>query len=220
MDNLSLNDIDSAESFNVACLTDRSLVARSKEGSHPAFSALIQRHSKTASGMVRKIVRNDADVEDIIQESAMKAYCHISTFDGRSSFSTWFSKIAINTALMLIRKKTARPEMSLDMDFPEGSVFRDTIADRSLNPEQNVIKSQAAEIVRTATSELPQKLRACVERKYLLESTNDEVASRLGISVLATKSRLFRARRLLKGSLTFGGFGELETTNALGRKRP
>jgi RNA polymerase sigma-70 factor, ECF subfamily len=188
--------------FDLTGLTDQNLVEKSKEGSHVAFSALIERHSRRALGTIRKIVRNHADAEDILQESVMKAYRHIASFDGRSSFSTWFTRIAINTALMLVRRRTARPEMSLEVEFCEGATSQYPIIDHAPNPEQSVMRRQSLDNVQTAIHRLPSSLRECVERKYFMEITNAEVANLLGISVAATKSRLLRARRQLRVSLT------------------
>jgi RNA polymerase sigma-70 factor (ECF subfamily) len=206
--------IRSVEPRHVASLAEHSLVERSKKGSHSAFSLLIERNSRTALGAIRKIVRNHADAEDVFQESAMKAYHHINSFDGRSSFSTWFTRISINTALMLIRKRTARPEMSLEVDFSEGRSSQYPIVDRAPDPEQCAIRRQNLEGLHTAIRRLPTILRESIERRYLLEISNVQVEAAFGISVPATKSRLLRARRRMRVSLTSAQAGDVDSSAA------
>jgi RNA polymerase sigma-70 factor, ECF subfamily len=195
------SEVYALKSIEVANPTDHSLVERSKEGSHSAFTALIERHSRKALGTIRRIVRDHADAEDVLQEAIMKAFRHISSFDERASFSTWFTRIAINTALMLLRRKNSKLEMSLEVDLCDGTIAQYPIVDHAPNPEQWVMRRQSSEEIQMAIRALPCALRECVERKYFLEISNDEVADLLGITVAATKSRLLRARQRMRVSL-------------------
>src|ERR1700676_4249516 len=96
----------------VPAAIDEVLVAAAKLGDHPAFAELWMRHSNTAFKMAYRIMGNRDDAEDVTQDAWMKAYVHLTTFRGRSKFSTWLTRITINSALMTLRKKRAHPETS------------------------------------------------------------------------------------------------------------
>jgi DNA-directed RNA polymerase specialized sigma24 family protein len=88
---------------------DMCLVAAAKNGDHQAYAELCRRHSQRTLRTVLRITRNIADAEDTLQEALLKAYTHIGEFDGRSAFSSWLTRIAINVALMLLRKRRSKP---------------------------------------------------------------------------------------------------------------
>src|SRR3984885_1047997 len=90
--------------------SDERLVAVAKSGDRSAFAELWKRHSRTAFGKVYQITKNRADAEDVIQDAWIKAFIHLNAFDGRAKFSTWLTRIAINSALMALRKRRSRPE--------------------------------------------------------------------------------------------------------------
>jgi RNA polymerase sigma-70 factor (ECF subfamily) len=100
--------------FVTTAPTDEVLVAAAKLGDHHSFAELWTRHSKTAFNMAYRITGNRDDAEDAIQDAWMKAYTHLNTFDGRAKFSTWLTRIAINSALMILRRKRSHPESSMD----------------------------------------------------------------------------------------------------------
>jgi RNA polymerase sigma-70 factor (ECF subfamily) len=100
--------------FAASAATDEDLVAVAKSGDHPAFVELWTRHSKIAFKMVYRITGNQDDAEDVVQDAWMKANLHLNTFDGRSKFSTWITRIAINSALGILQRKRARPETSME----------------------------------------------------------------------------------------------------------
>src|SRR5580692_2611413 len=103
----------------VPAATDEVLVAAAKSGDHSAFAELWTRHSNAAFKMAYRIVGNRDDAEDVIQDAWMKAYVHLRTFDGRSKFSTWLVRIAINSALMTLRRKRVHPETSMEVEDGE-----------------------------------------------------------------------------------------------------
>ncbi|MDX6456904.1 MAG: hypothetical protein QOE55_601, partial [Acidobacteriaceae bacterium] len=94
----------------LASATDEVLVAAAKLGDCAAFAELWERHSNMAFRMAYRIIGNQDDAEDVVQEAWMKAYVHLKTFDGRAKFSTWLTRIAINSALITLRKRRAHPE--------------------------------------------------------------------------------------------------------------
>jgi RNA polymerase sigma-70 factor (ECF subfamily) len=92
--------------------SDEGLVAVAKLGDRSAFAELWKRHSRTAFTKVYQITKNRADTEDVIQDAWIKAFIHLNAFDGRAKFSTWLTRIAINSAIMSLRRRRSRPEAS------------------------------------------------------------------------------------------------------------
>jgi RNA polymerase sigma-70 factor (ECF subfamily) len=187
--------------FAASAATDEDLVAAAKSGDHPAFVELWTRHSKTAFNMVYRITRNQDDAEDVVQDAWMKAYVHLNTFDDRSKFSTWLTRIAINSALMILRRKRARPETS--MEITDGETWQHwEIADQTKNIEELYARHERVERLRRAIRRLQPRLRSVVEIHQSNDRSIKEIAELAGISVAATKSRLLRARKILRKALT------------------
>jgi RNA polymerase sigma-70 factor (ECF subfamily) len=175
--------------------SDEVLVAAAKLGDQPAFLELWRRHSsrvfKTAYGITGK--REDA--EDVIQDAWIKAYLHLNTFEGRAKFSTWLTRIAMNSSLMILRRKHSHHETSMEITDSDGRQHSD-IADRAENGEELYVRQERVERLRRAICCLPPTLRIVVEIRQSNRSLQ-EVAELAGISIAATKSRLVRARKIL-----------------------
>jgi len=180
--------------------TDEVLVAAAKLGDHLAFVELWTRHSNTAFRMVYRITGNQEDAEDVIQDAWIKAYVHLNTFDGRAKFSTWLTRIAINSALMILRRKRARPETSMETTDGDPWPYRQ-IADRTKNVEELYARHERVERLRRAICHLKPTLRNVVELRQSSDRSVKEIAELAGISVAATKSRLLRARKILRKAL-------------------
>jgi RNA polymerase sigma-70 factor (ECF subfamily) len=184
----------------VPAATDEVLVAAAKLGDHPAFAELWMRHSNTAFKMACRIMGNRDDAEDVIQDAWMKAYVHLKAFDGRAKFSTWLTRIAINSALMALRRKRAHPETSMEIE--DGETWRHCeITDQTKDVEEFYARHERAERLRRAICRLQPTLRNVVEIHQLSERSVKEVAELAGLSVAATKSRLLRARIVLRRAL-------------------
>jgi len=180
--------------------TDEVLVAAAKLRNHQAFVELWTRHSSTAFNVAYRITRNRDDTEDAIQDAWMKAYMHLDTFDGRAKFSTWLARIAINSSLMILRRKRARPETS--MEIKNGDTGRHwEIADQTMNIEELYARHERVEHLKRAIRRLNPTLRSVVEISQSNDLAIKEVAELAGISVAATKSRLLRARKTLRKTL-------------------
>jgi RNA polymerase sigma-70 factor (ECF subfamily) len=185
----------------LAAAPDEVLVAAAKSGDRPAFAELWQRHSNTAFKQVHRITKNRADAEDVIQDAWMKAYVHLKTFDGRAKFSTWFTRIAINSALMMLRRKSSHPEAS--MEVTDGENWRHwDIADHKEDVEREYLKIEAVERLKRGISRLRPSLRIVVDIHQSNDAQLKEIAEILGISMTATKSRLSRARTILRRELS------------------
>ena len=180
---------------------DEDLVAAAKLRDHPAFVELWTRHSNTAFKMAYRITGNRDDAEDVIQDAWMKAYVHLETFDGRAKFSTWLTRIAINSALMALRRRRARPETS--MEIMDGETWQPReIADPAKDVEELYARHETVEHLRQAICRLKPALRDVVEIHQSNDGSVKEIAELAGISVAATKSRLLRARSILRRSLS------------------
>jgi len=180
--------------------TDEVLVAAAKSGDHLAFVELWTRHSNSAFRMVYRITENQEDSEDVIQDAWIKAYVHLNTFDGRAKFSTWLTRIAINSALMVLRRKRARPETSMEITDGDTWPYRE-IADQTKNVEELYARHERVEHLRRAICHLQPTLRDVVELRQSNDRSVKEIAELAGISVAATKSRLLRARKILRKAL-------------------
>ena len=183
-----------------AAATDEMLVEAARLGNRPAFAELWERHSNRAFKVANRISKNRDDAEDIIQEAWMKSYVHLNTFDGRAKFSTWLTRIVINSALMTLRRKRAHPETSMEITDREIWQPRE-IADQAKNAEELYARNERMERLRQAICRLPPSLRNVVEIHQSNDSSIKEIAKIAGLSVAATKSRLLRARAALHRDL-------------------
>jgi RNA polymerase sigma-70 factor, ECF subfamily len=181
--------------------SDKSLIASAQNGGHWAYVELCGRHREVVSRIVQQITRNSHDTEDVLQDAWLKAFVHIRTFDGRSAFSTWLTRIAINSALMMLRKRRWHLEASLDDrgDSDQGKVPE--IVEPSHDPEEQLIRAERQLRVRQAIRSLPPTLRMVVEIRQSLDGSVEETAKAANLSVAATKSRLSRARYALREPL-------------------
>jgi RNA polymerase sigma-70 factor (ECF subfamily) len=199
-----MNNCNSSDEFRVKPLAgaavDEVLVAAAKLGDRTAFVALWERHSNRALTIAYRITKNRADAEDVIQDAWMKAYVHLQTFDGRAAFSTWITRIPINSALMTLRRRRARPETS--MEITDGEACRHwEIADKTKDVELHYVKREDAARLKRAICRLKPNLRSVVEFHQSNDRSVKEVAELAGISIAATKSRLLRARSILRRTL-------------------
>ena len=178
---------------------EEQLVAAAKGGEHAAFGELYARHSQQIFRATLRITRNREDAEDALQDCFLSALIHLNSFDGRSSFSTWLTRIAINSALMKLRKIRACPETSMDGPADAGNDSAPyEAADPYPNPEQQFLQSQRQEIVAGALCSLHPALRQVIEIRRLQQSSIKETARTLRLSIPAVKSRIYRAKAALR----------------------
>jgi RNA polymerase sigma-70 factor (ECF subfamily) len=147
------------------------------------------------------VTRNREDAEDALQDSMLRAFQHLRQFDGRSSFATWFTRIGINSALMILRKKRVRPETSMDVTAEEESWRHWQISGHSTDPEKHYVVRERSRHLRRAIGQLPTSLRSVIELGQMKGHSTKQIARDMGISVPATKSRLARARAALRKSM-------------------
>ena len=176
------------------------LVAAARSGDRSAFVELCNRHSKKILPRVYRITKNWEDAEDVLQDSLLKAFLRLESFEGRSSFSSWLTRIAINCALMHLRKKH-RLEIPMDRTQDDSRTWSSwEPQDRAETPESRYARQEREELLRSAILRLPAMFREVVELRHTHEYSTSEIARALGISVAAAKSRLFRARMAVRSS--------------------
>jgi RNA polymerase sigma-70 factor, ECF subfamily len=188
---------------DASSFTEATLVSAARAGQDWAFVELCYRHSKRILFTLYKITKNREDAEDAFQESILNAFSHLGSFNQHSSFATWFTRIGINSALMILRRKRARPEISTDTTASESAEHPHwEIADQGPNPEDHYIQREGEERLHFAISNLPKGYRRVFEIRHRSDGSLKEIAGEMGITIGATKSRLLRARKLLLSSLT------------------
>jgi RNA polymerase sigma-70 factor (ECF subfamily) len=178
------------------------LVISAQNGEQSAYAELCRRHHKKMLRTVLRITRNLDDAEDVLQDAWMRAFIHIGTFDGRSAFSTWLTRIAINSALMTLRKRRRLNELSLDDPVDPDRLGPGEMLELSRNPEECCLEAETLKLVRQAIMRLPSKLRSAVEIRQSQDGPVSELAMLAGLSLPTMKSRLMRARRKLREPLS------------------
>jgi RNA polymerase sigma-70 factor, ECF subfamily len=180
---------------NWTTYSDEMLVSAAKGGDVAAFNALCDRYSPRTLRKIYCITKDWEDAEDAL----LKAFTHLKTFEGRCRFSSWFTRIAINSSLMILRKRKVRREVSLDDDGDDPGTWQ--LPDpRAKSPETLFVQSETRELIRLAVLHLGPRFREIVELRQLHGHSAKVVSQELGITVAAAKSRLSRARTLLRKS--------------------
>lgn len=176
------------------------LLESAKSGDASAFGELSEQCRAPLLRIARRILRDEADAQDSVQDSLLNAFVNLSRFDGRSTFLTWATRITINCCLMRLRSRRKHRERRVEGEVRDEEYKE--IGCATLNPEQAVTRDEEKRLLCLAIDELPEKLRRVVEIKELQDRTLRDTASLLGISVPNAKARLFRAKGLLKRRLS------------------
>ncbi|MDX8526286.1 RNA polymerase sigma factor [Mesorhizobium sp. MSK_1335] len=176
---------------------DMALVRRAVARDPDAFRAIIKTHNQRLYRIARGVVRNDAEAEDIVQEAYMRAFANLGVFRGEASLSTWLSRIVINEALGRLRKRkriVAMPEN------PEAQIIRFPL-NPSDDPERTMAQRQILGLVERATDSLPDVYRTVFVARVIEGLSIEETASLLSIRPETVKTRLHRARTLVRKAL-------------------
>jgi RNA polymerase sigma-70 factor, ECF subfamily len=185
--------------FDAGTVRDELLVLAAKRGDHCAFEMLVYRHRMQMLRTAMRFTRNTADTEDVVQVGFQKAFMHLQTFEGNSSFSTWLTSIVRNEACMFLRKRGSKVEIPLVQPNAEnGATLSLDFVDSRPNAEYRCLQQEEKEILSAAINELKPGIRRAVELRILGELSTAEVAGIMGLSVPAVKSRVVRGRRQLE----------------------
>jgi RNA polymerase sigma-70 factor (ECF subfamily) len=177
---------------------ETALVLAAKSGDGHAFEILIERHQQKILAVVRRFTRIREDAEDIVQQSFQKAFVHLHRFEEKSRFSTWLTRIAINEALMFLRRGRSLREVSIDdlSGNEEASVGLE-IPDSRADPEVTFLQCERSRILSAAMDRLTPGTRKAIELRELSELSIQEAARVMGLSVAAVKGRVFHGRKKL-----------------------
>ncbi len=191
-----------ASVYSLSDKGDMTLVAAAKNQDRQAFEILVERHARRVLFTARRMTRTPEDAEDVVQQSLQKAFVHLHQFEGKSSFSTWLTRIAINEALILLRKSRGLREMSMN-DSTEGeeALFALEVPDSSPDPEGIYSQRERERILSSVMNDLPHGTRRAIQLRELDERSTEETARIMGISVGAVKARVFHGRRKLRERL-------------------
>ncbi len=206
MQSILLDEIETPEA-NTSSLSDLTkewaLVAAAKDGSEEACEILVERCRRKIFAVAYQFTRVREDAEDITQQSFQKAFLHLHMFEGKSSFRTWLTRIAINESLMFLRGNRGHRGIPIDEDSDTvGRVWwRVEISDLDPNPEASYSQREETQILSAAIGQLKPGPRTAVELRDLKELSTEETARRMGLSISATKSTLARGREKLRRAL-------------------
>ena len=181
--------------------SDDQLLSEAKSGDQQAFAELCRRYRGMLMNRIYGIVRHQEDAEDVLQETLLKAHQHLQTFRGACSFSTWLLAIGTNMSLMHLRKRKTLRCTTLDVVTDDGETFVMEFRDHAPDPEQRYMMLQTSQKVSHAVERLSPKLRNLLEMHYQSELRLKDAAKILGIPEATTKSRMLRARGMLRRSL-------------------
>jgi RNA polymerase sigma-70 factor (ECF subfamily) len=184
---------------NLDLRSEEQLIAAAKNGQRAAFGELCERHTRKILLVTQRITGNREDAEDAVQDSVLSAFVHLNDFDGRSRFATWLTRIAINSALMKLRKRRGKREVPMDEHDPAADPRPHfEIPDSAPNPEETYLQREQKELVGAAIAALRPRVRKVVEFQTFHEYSIKETAQALGISHMAAKTRMFHARVALR----------------------
>jgi RNA polymerase sigma-70 factor, ECF subfamily len=183
-------------------LSEAALISMAKLGDRDAFVELSKPYADRILRTIFHITRNWHDAEDALQDAMLRAFSHLKGFQEKSSFSTWVTRIAINSALMMLRKKRICQEIPFEGMGGSGDNYelREPKSPAE-DPESRLARKEREELLNGAILELPQVLREVVELRQARGYSTREIAQALRISVPAVKSRLSRARVALRAAL-------------------
>ncbi len=185
-----------------ATFDDVALAVQAKQGDKRAFTELVDRYARRVFRVARHITKNDEDAEDVLQDTFLKAYSRLNQFEGNSKFYTWLVRIAVNEALMRMRRGKNRVTVSLDQELQtqDGSLKRDLPADTE-DPEESLGRTELREGLTEAIDSLSETYRPVFVLRDVDGLSTEETAEMLDLSISAVKSRLLRARLQLRQKL-------------------
>ena len=188
--------------IDYAALPEAQVVAGAKSGDHEAFRAIMQRHNQRLFRVARGLMRDDAEAEDVLQEAYVRAFAHIEAFRGEAAIATWLTRIVINEAKGRLRSRKPTVELEAVESAQQGGAQLIHFPGRpDSNPEADVAKAQIRRLLEGAVDKLPEPFRVVFILRDVEGLSVEDTAVQLGIKAETVKTRLHRARRLLRNAL-------------------
>lgn len=181
---------------------DQALVERAQRGDQKAFGMLVDKYQRKLGRLLSRMVRDQAEVEDVVQESFIKAYRALPNFRGDSAFYTWLYRIGINTAKNYLVSVGRRPQISQDVEIEDAENFEDSEELRTAEtPETEMMTKEIAKTVNETMMALPDELRTAITLRELEGLSYEEIASLMNCPIGTVRSRIFRARETIATKL-------------------
>ncbi|MEM7306791.1 MAG: sigma-70 family RNA polymerase sigma factor [Planctomycetota bacterium] len=185
-----------------AAQEDATLVQETMEGNQLSFQLLVERYQDRIFGLVRHYTRNAVELEDLVQDTFIKAFHRLETFQHQSSFSTWLYRIAVNTSLDFLKRRGRNPVQSVEDPELVGAAGLAGRGPREVAaPDADLERQEVADVTHEALEELPEIFRTVLILREFEEMAYQDIADLLGISIGTVESRLFRARARFKEAL-------------------
>ena len=184
--------------------SDGALVAAAKRGETQAFEELVLRHMQKVLAVAQRITKNREDAEDVVQESFQKAFLHLDDFEEKSRLSTWLTRIVLNEAFALLRRRRGVFEVLPGSPDGEMKFNSDVFVDKSPSPEESCWRRERTDHLTEAINRLGPNVRSTIMLRHMEERSVEETARILGTSITAVKARLFQGRRKLRRTLNTG----------------
>ncbi len=180
-------------------LSDEQVVARVLAGDTACFEIIMRRYNQRLYRVARSILHDEHEAEDVMQDTYVRAYQHLRQFEGRAKFSTWLTRIAVHEALARVRRRQRFAELEPAHDRKEDPM--DSILSKDLSPEQAASTGELGRLLERAIDSLPETYRAVFMLRDVEEMSTEEAAASLEISQENVKTRLHRARAMLRREL-------------------
>jgi RNA polymerase sigma-70 factor (ECF subfamily) len=177
---------------------DHELVLRAQRGDKRAFGLLVDKYQRKLARLLSRMIRDQAEIEDVVQESFIKAYRALPNFRGDSAFYTWLYRIGINTAKNHLVSMGRRPSVSTDIEIEDAENFEDGNELRTMEtPETAMMTKEIAQTVNDTVASLPEDLRTAITLREIDGLSYDEIATIMTCPIGTVRSRIFRAREAI-----------------------
>ncbi len=181
---------------------DQELVERAQRGDKQAFGMLVDKYQRKLGRLLSRLIRDQAEVEDVVQESFIKAYRALPNFRGDSAFYTWLYRIGINTAKNYLVSMGRRPQISNDIEIEDAENFEDAGELRTMEtPETELMTKEIAQTVNDTVEALPDELRTAITLREIEGLSYEEIATLMDCPIGTVRSRIFRARETIAQKL-------------------
>jgi RNA polymerase sigma-70 factor (ECF subfamily) len=177
---------------------DQQLVERVQRGDKQAFGLLVDKYRRKLGRLLSRFIRDQAEVEDVVQEAFIKAYRALPNFRGESAFYTWLYRIGINTAKNYLVSMGRRPQTSNEIEVDDAENFEDGDELRTVDtPETELMTQEIAKTVQLAIDTLPEDLRTAIVLREIEGLSYEEIANMMDCPIGTVRSRIFRAREFI-----------------------
>lgn len=177
---------------------DHELVLRAQRGDKRAFGMLVEKYQRKLGRLLSRMIRDQSEIEDVVQESFIKAYRALPNFSGDSAFYTWLYRIGINTAKNYLVSAGRRPTVSTDIEIEDAENFEDGNELRTMEtPESSMMTKQIAQTVNDTVASLPEELRTAITLREIEGLSYEEIATIMSCPIGTVRSRIFRARETI-----------------------